>query len=267
LPRASLEQERMFSRAQNTQPGNAQNAPKSCEDPPGVFDSYLHTGAYAELLAMLLASREEPRFDFTIKGVIGDQVPFLGKPDLRFVPDLGHGPFHCIFDWKVKGYCSEYGASPSKGYMICLDGFKAEKASRSHGKEHGMFLAMDFRGFTINSGYMEFCNDEYADQLCLYGWLLGEQIGDENVVLGIEELCAKFMGEGNPPTLRYARHRGRVKADYQAKLAERVTTCWQAITSGHVFTAMTRKESDARRAPAHPPGLSQANPTHGCRGV
>jgi len=66
------------------------------------------------------------------------------------------------------------------------------------------------------------------------------------VVCGIEELCAKFMGEGNPPTLRYARHRGRVKADYQQKLAERVTTCWQAITSGHVFSSLSREDSDNR---------------------
>jgi hypothetical protein len=142
--------------------------------------------------------------------------------------------------------------NPSRAAAQCRDeslkdGFKTDKPSRSHGKEHGMFLAMDFRGLTINSGYLEFCNDEYADQLCLYGWLLGEKVGDENVVLGIEALVSKYTGEGHPPTLRYARHRGRVKADYQAKLAERVATCWQAITSGHVFTAMTREESDARR--------------------
>ncbi len=109
-------------------------------------------------------------------------APFSGKPDCRFVLDLGQGRIHCIYDWKVHGYCSKYGASPSKGYMTCLDGFKAAKPSRSQGKEHAMFLAMDFRGLTINSGYMEFCNDEYADQLCLYGWLLGEKVGDENVV-------------------------------------------------------------------------------------
>jgi hypothetical protein len=64
--------------------------------------------------------------------------------------------------------------NPSRAAAQCRDeslkdGFKTDKPSRSHGKEHGMFLAMDFRGFTINSGYLEFCNDEYADQLCLYG--------------------------------------------------------------------------------------------------
>jgi hypothetical protein len=126
-----------------------------------------------------------------------------------------------------------------------LDGFVG-KPSRSQGKEHALYKAMDFRGLTINSGYIEFCNSEYADQLCLYGWLLGEKVGDENVVVGIEELCAKFMGEGNPPTLRYARHRGRVKSDYQQQLVEKVATCWQAITSGHVFSGLSREDSDAR---------------------
>ena len=194
-----------------------------------------------EFPAIFESQVEPPRFEFKVDGLI-QGVPFTGKPDCRFVLDLGQGRIPCIYDWKVRGYCSKYGASPSKGYAVCLDGFVG-KASRSQGKEHAMYKAMDFRGLTINSGYMEFCNDEYADQLCLYGWLLGERIGDENTVLGIEELCAK---PGNPPTLRYARHRGRVKADYQRKLAERVTTCWQAITSGHVFSSLSREDSDAR---------------------
>lgn len=210
-----------------------------------VFKAYKLCGAYDDLLKQLRQSVEPPRFEFKVDGLI-EGVPFTGKPDCRFVLDLGQGRIPCIYDWKVRGYCSKYGASPSKGYAVCLDGFKSEKPSRSQGKEHAMYKAMDFRGLTINSGYMEFCNDEYADQLCLYGWLLGEKIGDENTVLGVEELCAKFMGEGNPPTLRYARHRGRVKADYQLKLAERIKTCWQAITSGHIFSSLSREDSDAR---------------------
>jgi hypothetical protein len=56
------------------------------------------------------------------------------------------------------------------------------------------------------------------------------------------------MGEGVPPALRYARHRGRVKADYQQKLETRVKTCWDAISSGHIFSALSREDSDARCA-------------------
>ncbi len=114
-----------------------------------------------------------------------------------------------------------------------------------------MYKAMDFRGLTINSGYMEFCNDEYADQLCLYGWLLGEKIGDENTVLGIEELCAKFMGEGNPPTLRYARHRGRVKADYQQKLA---AEGGDLLAGHHQRSRLLQPQPRRQRCPLPSPG-------------
>ena len=209
-----------------------------------VFKAYKLCGAYDDLLKQLQQSVEPPRFEFKVDGLI-EGVPFTGKPDCRFVLDLGQGRIPCIYDWKVRGYCSKYGASPSKGYATCLDGFVG-KASRSQGKEHAMYKAMDFRGLTINSGYMEFCNDEYADQLCLYGWLLGEKIGDENTVLGIEELCAKFMGEGNPPTLRYARHRGRVKADYQLKLAERVT---DLLAGHHQRPRLHRSQPRRQRCP------------------
>lgn len=207
-----------------------------------VYDAYKLAGAYDDLLKQLQQSVEPPRFEFKVDGTIGG-APFTGKPDCRFVLDLGEGRIHCIYDWKVHGYCSKYGASPSKGYMTCLDGFKAAKPSRSHGKEHGLFLAFNFRGLTINSGFMEFCNSEYADQLCLYGWLLGEKVGDESVVCGIEELCAK---PGDPPTLRYARHRGRVKSEYQLALEARVKKCWDAISSGYIFADLSPEDSKAR---------------------
>src|SRR3972149_239347 len=147
-----------------------------------VFKAYKLCGAYDDLLRQLQQSVEPPRFEFKVDGLILG-VPFTGKPDCRFVLDLGQGRIPCIYDWKVRGYCSKYGASPSKGYATCLDGFMG-KASRSQGKEHAMYKAMDFRGLAINSGYMEFCNDEYAAQLCLYGWLLREKIGDENTQPG-----------------------------------------------------------------------------------
>lgn len=208
-----------------------------------VFECYKLTGAYDELLTLLRASVQRPRFEFKLDGTIAG-APFTGKPDCRFVLDYGQGPVHCILDWKVRGYCSKHGASPSKGYMLCRDAYTCEKPSRSHGKEHPNYLAMNHRGLTINAGYLETCSDEYADQLCVYGWLLGERPGDENVVCMIEEIVAKYTGE--KPLLRVANHRGRVKADYQMKLMERVARAWQAVASGHVFTTMTREESDAR---------------------
>src|SRR3990167_884900 len=110
-----------------------------------VFKAYKLCGAYDDLLKQLQQSVEPTRFEFKVDGLIRG-VPFTGKPDCRFVLDLWQGRIPCIYDWKVRGYCSKYGASPAKGYAVCLDGFKSEKPSRSQGKEHAMYKAMDFRG-------------------------------------------------------------------------------------------------------------------------
>ena len=208
-----------------------------------VFDAYKLCGAYDELLALLQQSVEPPRFEFKVDGVIAG-APFTGKPDCRFVLDFGEGRIPCIEDWKVRGYCSKYPTSPSKGYMLCRDGYKAEKQSKSHGTQHTNFLAYNHHGLTINVGYMEFCNDEYADQLCLYGWLLGETPCDENLVGMIEEIVAK---PATPPILRVANHRARIKADHQQKLLDRVAACWLAVTTGNIFTEMTPEENANRR--------------------
>lgn len=209
-----------------------------------VFDAYELCGAYDDLLALLKQSVETPRFEFKVDGTIAG-APFTGKPDCRFVLDFSEGLIHAILDWKVRGYCSKSATSPSKGYMLCRDGFQSDKPSRSHNTQHTNYLAYKHRGLTINAGYMEFCNDEYADQLCLYGWLLGEKPGDENVVGMIEEIAAK---PGVPvPTLRIANHRARIKADYQQKLLDRVARCWEAVTSGNIYADMTPEENANRR--------------------
>lgn len=220
-----------------------------------VFDCYRHTGFYDELLAMLAKSKEPPRFEFSLEGEI-DGVPLMGKPDCRFVHECG---VHVILDWKVKGYCSAYGASPSKNYRLCRDGYDAValgvgrtkarpegKQSISHGRAHNGYLAYDHHGLEINAAYMEAGNDEYADQLSMYGWLLGEQPGDENVVVVIDEIVGKYTGPDSPPLLRVANHRARVSAAHQQALLERAKQCWASIASGHVFTDLSREESDAR---------------------
>jgi len=215
------------------------------EDGKHVFECYKLTGAYGELLALLKQSIEPPRFEFTVKGTIGG-APFLGKPDCRFVLDLGQGRISVVFDFKVHGYYSKYGASPTKGYRLCRDAYKTDKPSRSHMTAHKNYLGLDYRGIEINSGYMEHCSKEYADQLCLYGWLLGEPVGDENLILALDEVVAKFMGEGNKPLLRVANHIGRVSKSHQLALVKRVENCWNAITSGHIFQEMSLEDSKSR---------------------
>jgi hypothetical protein len=207
------------------------------------FKAYKLTGSYDELLTLLQQSIEPPRFEVKLTGTIAG-APFLGKPDCRFVLDLGEGRISVVFDWKVKSFCSKHAASPSKGYALCRDGFTG-KASRSHGKAHKMYMEWDFRGLKINRDYMENCQDEYADQCCLYGWLLGEEVGGDSLVF-IDELVCKPSAAGNYPSIRVANHRARVHPDYQQKIHDRVERCWDAIKTGHVFVDVSREESDLR---------------------
>lgn len=208
--------------------------------------AYYYCGAYQKLLAELKQSVEPPQFEFTVLRELGG-VPFQGKPDCRFVLDLGEGRIHCIYDWKVRGYCSKSTTSPTPGYALCLDCFTAAKQNKSHGQEHNRYLAKSFRGHTINAGYFETCSQSYADQLSLYGWLLGETPGDENVVLGIEEFTAKPpKTEGEPPQLRFSWHRALCKKEYQLALMKRVQAGWARITSGHYFPEMSQEDSDKR---------------------
>jgi hypothetical protein len=218
------------------------------------FEAYKLTGAYDELLALLQQSLEPPRFECKLTGEVGG-APFLGKPDGRFVLDLGFGRISIVLDWKVKSFCSKYAASPSKGYALCRDGFAPipnkkgiAKPSQSHGKSHKMYMEYDFKGLKINRDFMEHCQSEYADQCTLYGWLLGEEFGGDSLVF-IDELVCKPTGnalKGQYPLIRVANHRARVQPEYQQKLLDRVSRCWEAITSGHVFVDVSREESDLR---------------------
>lgn len=225
-----------------------------------VFEDYVETGSFDELLGIMEDAAEAPEFEFDAGRVV-DGVPLFGKPDCRFVDRRGN---HVILDWKVRGYCSKYGASPVKGYQKCRDGAdwphrnltktqlkKREdgqevqgKHSRSHGTEHKLYLGMDFNGLTINQGFLETCDSEWATQLSIYGWLMGEKVGDENVVVCIDEIVGKFMGEGNRPLLRVANHKARVSPSFQIDLHGRLQKLWDAIESGWIFHEISREEND-----------------------
>ena len=216
------------------------------------FDRYKFTGAYDELLKLLDQSVEDPHFECKLEGALGE-VPFTGKPDCRFILDMGYGRISVVLDWKVKGFCSKSAPSPSKGYMLCRDAYDpipnksgVPKESRSHDKCHKLYMEHDFRGLTINRDYMENCSKDYADQCSIYGWLLGEPVGSDALIF-IDELICKPTGnalEGEYPLIRVANHRARVKPGYQQELIERIDSCWGAIISGHIFSDVSREESD-----------------------
>lgn len=206
-----------------------------------VLECYKAAGQYDTLLRMLEKSIEPPRFEFDVRTEIAG-VPFLAKPDCRFVLP---GGIHVVHDFKVNGYCGKSATSPTKGYMVCNDGFVAQKQNKSHGQPHKLFQPTDLGSIVIDSGYLEDCSTSWADQLSLYGWALGEQVGDAKVVLSIDQIVAKPVPEGRP-LLRVASYRARVRSSYQEHLLKRLTTAWEVITSGHIFRNLSPEESKIR---------------------
>jgi hypothetical protein len=217
-----------------------QNRDWALEEGEYVFNSYVLSGFYDKLLDLLKTSKEPPRFEFTVEAEING-VPFLGKPDARWVTPGGVPVIH---DWKLNGFTSKYTTSPCRSYMRCRDGYVSAKPSKNHDTEHRAFLGYQHGDLTINTTYLEAANTAWADQLSLYGWALGEKIGDENVVLSIHQIVAK-PADGRPQ-LRVAAYRARVQTSYQQELAARLERCWDAITSGHIFLTLSREDSDAR---------------------
>ena len=190
---------------------------------------------------------EEPRFEFKVQSNVSygdtiDGVSLLGKPDLFFKTREGA---HVIMDWKVNGYCSNSGVSPKPGYVKIRDGWTtdAAKHSRSHNTMHKNCQPMQVSGLQMNVGkFFEQVDTKWADQLTIYGWVLGEDVGAA-LVIGIEQLCCKPGPE--KPLIRVASHRGYVSPKYQKALYQRLDIMWRAIHSGKILDCDNWKERQA----------------------
>jgi hypothetical protein len=188
---------------------------------PYILYWYRQCGAYDELLDLLRQSTTQPRFESTVRDVV-DGIPLLGKPDLDF--KVG---YPVVFDWKVRGFCSKNTTSPSKGYRLCRDA-NGGKPSKSHNQSH-----KDFRPsgpLKVSQTPLEETNVTFAEQLTMYGWLLGHG----QPVLMLDEIVCKPNGTPTP-LLRVANHRAQVSLEFGATLLDRYRNMWYDIEAGRIF--------------------------------
>lgn len=220
---------------------DAEIIPAAREAGKYVFDCYYKCGAYSELLDLLCRSTEPPRFEFKITREIGG-VPLVGKPDCWFMLNGGQ----VVLDWKVNGYCSTSPTSPKKLYSYCRDTWSETEGKPTRGGDgpHKSFDPMEYCGTLIGKHYLEDVDHDWADQLAIYTWMLGTPVGSETVIACIDQIAAK---PGDPlPLLRVAQHRCRLGSFWQHSLLGRLQDCWRTVTSGHIFTEMSKEESVAR---------------------
>ena len=219
-----------------------QNRDWAWENGMHVFGMYLKNGAMGDLMLELEAASEEPRFEFTVEDRVThsssfEGVPLLGKPDVYFKTKDGYG---IVYDFKVNGYCSKGNTSPKPGYVWLRD---------SGGKKpaHKKALPLgDHGGIQYNTAQnLEDIDEQWATQLAIYGWLLGEPICSE-FLTGIEQIVGKETDD--KPSIRCASHRVLVSCQFQQVLFERIKHAWTTIHSGHIFDNLTKEESDKRCA-------------------
>jgi len=217
-----------------------------------AFNCYRYSGALADLMLELEQAVHDPRFEFTVENRVAhedfaDGVPLLGKPDIYFVTKNRH---HVILDWKVNGYCSQSNTSPKPGYIKIRDGWIEGSAphSRSHNTMHKDCQPMMIDGLSVNlAGYFEDVAIDWANQMIIYAWILGEQIGAQFIV-GIDQLACKGSGT-EYPLIRIASHRARVSCDYQKVLNRQIKYMWTRINDdGYILTDLSREECAERCA-------------------
>lgn len=194
-----------------------------------IFNLYKNNGCLADLMLELGQAIGPPRFEFEVRGEL-EGVPLLGKPDIFFINKEGA---RVIYDWKVNGYCSPRLKSPMKGYIKLREG--------NNCKQHKDCLIINHNGIDINIAmFLEDGDSGWADQLSVYGWLLGEPVGSEQLVTGIDQIC------GPADRLRFATHRLRVSPNYQEALATNIVNAWDIIISEWIFRDMSEEDSTAR---------------------
>lgn len=210
-----------------------------------IFECYKLAGAYDDLLRELGASEFAPQFEFRLDKII-DGVPLMGKPDCRYIHKEGA---HIILDWKVNGFCSKYGSTPYKYYTMIRDGWNetTAKPSRACSRPHKGYKPLVHNEVKIGSHYLEDTCKDWADQLSIYAWMLDEKVGDEDVIVCIDQIACKRR-ENEFPLLRIANHRSRISSAWQNQLVQRLMSCWKTIQSGYIFTEMSEEDSKARQS-------------------
>lgn len=189
------------------------------------FSAYRLLGALDALMIDLGRAKGPPKFEMDVRGGVSygredviHSVPFRVKPDLHYINE--HGAF-VIFDWKVNGYYSRHGKSPTPGFV----------RARRYGKmpwTHDDCDLGTFKGIIINTRKgLEAYDSEWARQCAVGAWVCGAKVLDDFVCVIHQLACAP---NGLKPKITVAEHAGHVTLAYQEQIHEEATQMWDAIT-------------------------------------
>lgn len=219
-----------------------------------LFQQYKDSGALADLLIELEQSLEEPRFEFEVTGLIErdlQKVILLGKPDVYYI---SRGGVHVIHDWKVNGYCGSSNTSPKKGYVMSRDGWIGTQ-SKSHRRPHKDYMPVILGDVTINCMFcLEDVDKEWAQQLSIYAWLLGERVGAQ-FVARVDQLTGTGTKRADEHWIRVSTHKLRVSEEFQEQLFNTACYLWYNIKNDTLY-----KQEDIDRLELIANGMQGSDP-------
>ncbi len=211
-----------------------------------VFEQYKQSGVLGDLMLLLEKSPSKPRFEFEVRGAVNGyregiekkfgEVVLLGKPDVDFVTKEGN---HCLLDFKVNGYCSNYPKSPMSHYI------RLRSAGRTDHGQHPKCRVFMINGMEVNCAcYLENLDKGWARQLAIYGWLTGNPVGSEFITV-IHQICCSPVS-GGLPSLRIAEHVNKIGGDYQRQTFDLACQIWEDIKEGWFYKNLSKDESISR---------------------
>ena len=207
------------------------------------FENYMASGALGDLLIDLSQASQSPRFEFEVKGGVKSKamdttgLVLLGKPDCYFTNKDGHP---VILDWKINGWCANSPKSPAPGY-VRLRHCDGTKPKLLHHKDAVLGTK---NGVTVNlAKRLEDVDESWAGQLAVYGWLCGEEVGNEFITIIHQAVCKPTAGF---PEVRFAEHCTWVSPEYQHQYLESAVHIWEVIHSDHIFRDLSFEASAAR---------------------
>lgn len=196
-----------------------------------LFGQYKKTGAFGNLIHEILKSEYAPEMEFEVETIVNG-VPIFGFPDLRYVT---RELVHVVTDFKVNGSFSQHGVSPTQGFQRALS---LKKDGTVKTEVHKKYRPKQFKDIEISENCLSDFSEDWATQIAMYAWCLGEEVGKEDYVVRMEQVACRPNNK-----VKIASHVSQISSRYHLEVMRRLVEAWGFIEKGHIFTDLTFEEN------------------------
>jgi len=162
------------------------------------LDIYLEQEKYLQF-PIRYKTTKQVKYITGVSEYFNSSIPILGRMDaiVDTIP----------FDWKVRGFYSNWTASPTAGYHYRIDSDGAEKTTNG--------VAAD------NVVYLDQKHFDWAVQLLFYNWLLNKSAKTSSYI--IHEICKQKH------KVVFTEHVGIISESFESQIIEELKLMWDMV--------------------------------------